>query len=48
MSFDFIISRGKIKYKAKINLNLPYGDILTEGTSQIEKTELRDIIFKRM
>lgn len=48
VSFDFIMSIGKIKYKAKINLNLPYGDILTEGTSQIEKTELRDIIFKRM
>lgn len=48
VSFDFIISTGKIKYKANISLELPNGNIIEEGTTQIEKTNLSDIVFKRM
>lgn len=49
LSFDIIIETNKnIKYKGTININLPTGNVHTEGKSQLEKTDFRDIIFKRM
>lgn len=49
MSFDIIIETNKnIKYKGTINIELPTGNIQTEGKSQIEKTDFSDVIFKRM
>lgn len=48
VSFDFIITINKIKYKTNIVLDLPNGNILEEGTSQIEKTDLKDLVFKRI
>lgn len=49
LSFDIIIETNKnIKYKGTINIELPTGNIQTEGKSQIEKTDFSDVIFKRM
>ncbi len=49
LSFDIIIETNKnIKYKGTININLPTGNVHTEGKSQLEKTDFRDIIFKRI
>ena len=47
VSFDFVIEVSKHQYRANIVLELPCGDILEEGTSSIEKTDMSDIIFKR-
>ena len=48
VSFDLIIETGTgNKFKTNITVNLPTGDILTEGVSTYEDTELKDIIFKR-
>ena len=48
VNFDFIITVGNIKYKANITLELPCESITTEGTTQIEKKDMSDIIFKRI
>lgn len=48
VNFDLIIQIDQIKYKANIDLELPYDDILEKGTTQIEKTNMQDIVFKRM
>lgn len=47
VAFDFIITINKNKYKAEITLELPCGDIAEEGTVNFEKTDMKDIIFKR-
>lgn len=49
ISFDIsIMLKSEKTYKANIELELPIGDITTEGTSSYEKTDLKDIIFKRI
>ena len=48
IKFDFIIVINKIKYKTNITLELPNGNIIEEGTSQIEITDLKNIVFKRI
>ena len=49
LSFDIIIETNKnIKYKGTISIDLPTGDIETEGKAQTEKTDFSDIIFKRI
>ena len=47
VSFDFVIEVSNHQYRAKINLQLPYGNIEQEGTSSFEKTDMSDVIFKR-
>ena len=47
ISFDFVIEIPKHSYKANIQMDLPYGNILKDGKSSIEKTDMSDIIFKR-
>lgn len=47
VSFDFIIEVTNCEYKANIKLNLPYGNILENGTESLEKTNMDDVIFKR-
>ena len=47
VSFDFIIEVSKHQYRAKINLQLPCGNIIEDGTASIEKTDMSDVIFKR-
>ena len=48
VNFDFIIKVNNVKYKANITLNMPEGNILEDGRSTIEKTDMSDIIFKRI
>ncbi len=48
VSFDLTIQTTKTKYKANIKLDFPTGDISKEGKSYIEKTDMSDIIFKRV
>ena len=47
VSFDLVITVDNCSYRANIILQLPCGNILEEGTSSIEKTDMSDIIFKR-
>lgn len=47
VSFDIIIEVNNKKYKASTSLTLPCGNILEEGISTLEKTDL-DLIFKRI
>lgn len=49
VSFDIsIILQSEKTYKANIKLEIPIGDITTEGTSSYEKTDFKDIVFKRL
>lgn len=48
LTFDLTIKLdGGKEYKTTINLDLPTGNIIEEGTSSKEFTELDDLIFKR-
>lgn len=49
LSFDIIIETSRnIKYKGTITMDLPTGDVQTQGKTQLEKTDFSDVIFKRM
>ena len=48
VSFDISIKLKSDKtYTGTVELDLPAGNILEEGTSSYEKTNLKDVIFKR-
>ena len=47
ISFDIVINTNIAKYRGTVTLDLPCGDILQEGTSQLDKKDCTDIIFKR-
>lgn len=47
VSFNLVIKIDKINYKARIDLDLPYGDICTDGKASYEITDMKDIVFKR-
>lgn len=48
LSFDVtIVLKSELSYKGTIKLDIPVGNVLEDGISYLEKTELRDIIFKR-
>ncbi len=47
LSFDIVINTNISKYRGNVKLDLPCGNILTEGTSQMDKKDCSDIIFKR-
>lgn len=47
VSFDIVIEVQNHQYRANINLDLPYGNIIEEGTSSFEKIDMSDVIFKR-
>ncbi len=47
VSFDFIIKVKNKNYKTNINLDLPCGDIIKDGTSTYEITDTDKFIFKR-
>lgn len=49
ISFDLSIklTSGKL-YKANVKLDLPVGDVVEEGTSSQEITDLSNVIFKRI
>lgn len=49
ISFDLTLSIEKGKsYKANITLDLPSGDIIENGNSHLEITDLDNIVFKRI
>lgn len=48
ISFDFIINVSNSNYAANIMMDFPYGNLLEEGTVSQEKTDMSDIIFKRI
>ena len=48
ISFDLkIILESDISFKATIELELPVGNIAREGSSSLEITDMKDIVFKR-
>lgn len=47
ISFDIAIDvLNKNTYQATVNLELPVGNIITEGTTNLEITDLSDVVFK--
>ena len=49
VSFDITIKLVSEKqYKATISLELPIDDVVQEGTTSLEKTDMEDVIFKRI
>lgn len=48
ISFDIIIQTDANKYKGKITLNLPSGDIIEEGVTRQTIEDFEDIVFKRI
>ena len=47
ISFDIVIETNIASYRGNISLELPCGDILTEGTSQLDQKDCSNIVFKR-
>lgn len=47
VSFDIVITVDNCSYRANMTLNLPCGDIITEGKSSLERTDMSDLVFKR-
>ena len=48
IAFDITIKlKSEKEYKATIELELPVGNIIEEGTSSYEKTNFKDVVFKR-
>lgn len=48
LTFDVTIQlKSEITYKGTVSIELPTGNILQEGVSYTERTDLKDIIFKR-
>lgn len=47
ISFDIVIKTNIVTYRGNVKLNLPCGDIITEGTTQSVEKDFGDIIFKR-
>lgn len=45
--FDIVIKTNINSYRGSVRLELPCGDILTEGTSHLDKKDCTDIIFRR-
>ena len=47
ISFDIAIDvLNKNTYQATMNLELPVGDIINEGTTNLEITDLDNVVFK--
>ena len=48
VSFDLVISlESEISFRAKVELELPIGDIVKEGASSLEIKDMKNIVFKR-
>ena len=48
VNFDMVIELASgIKFTGNIAINLPTGNILIDGTSEYEKRDFKDVIFKR-
>lgn len=48
LKFDIVLdTSNSIEYRGTFEVELPCGNIIEEGTSKIDKTDLSDVIFKR-
>lgn len=47
ISFDVVIDTNIATYRGRVSLELPVGDILTDGTSQLDEKDCSSIVFKR-
>mgnify|MGYP005780912247 CR=1 FL=1 len=47
VSFDLVIAVDNCSYRANITLDMPSGDIISEGTCSLEKTDMSDVVFLR-
>lgn len=48
MSFDIVINlESEVSFTGKVELELPTGDITTQGITNLNETEINDVIFKR-
>ena len=47
ISFDLVIDTNIATYRGNVSLQLPVGDILVEGTSQLDQKDCSNIVFKR-
>ena len=47
VSFDLVIAVDNCSYRANITLDMPCGDIISEGTCSLEKTDMSDVVFLR-
>ena len=48
VTFDLIIKTNKNKYKTEITIDLPYEDIIKNGRTSMEETNMEKYIFKRV
>lgn len=49
VEFDLSITlKSGITYKGTVNLKLPVGNIIDEGTSSVEITDFKEVVFKRL
>ena len=48
VSFDILINIKNRKYKGTVSMEMPCGDLIKEGTCNIEKTDFTDVAFKRL
>lgn len=47
VSFDLVITTNNAKYRGKININLPTGNIIEENVSKLHQEEFDNMIYKR-
>ena len=47
ISFDLVIDTNITTYRGNISLELPCGDIISNGTAQLDEKDCSNIIFKR-
>ena len=48
ISFEIVINlESDISFTGKVELELPTGDIMTQGITSLDKTDMSDIVFKR-
>lgn len=47
ISFDIVITTDTNKYRGKVDLDLPCGDIENDGTSKIYDRDFKNVVFKR-
>ena len=47
ISFDLVITVDNCSYRSNLNMTMPCGNLIEEGTSSIEKTDMSDLIFRR-
>ena len=48
VKFDLIIEINETKYKTSVDLGLPCGEIISNGTATLEMTDFSNLVFKRI